>query len=144
MAVMLLVSAPLAFAGETESVKITITISHSKSFIVTGTPDISLVPGEKAVGSSAITIENDGTGVEETIKLTTLTGLPTAAGWEAKFQLTDTNVKPVGTVEAGWVTYDAITGKVAHSEKKYLWIRLGAPKPTTEASLDINIEIKAE
>ena len=144
MAVMLLVNAPLAFAGETEDMTITITIKHSKSIKPLGTLKIDLVPGEKAVSSSAITIENDGTGIEETIKLTKFDGFPTAAGWEAKFQLTDTNVKPVGTVETGWVAYSAITGVIAHGEKKYLWMRLGAPKPTNKDKLDITIEIKAE
>jgi len=73
VAAMVLGNVSLGYAGNPETVNIAITIKHTKSITVSpATLDIK--PGETKTTSA--TVENDGTGIDETVKMTKLEGVP--------------------------------------------------------------------
>jgi len=137
VAAMVLGNVSLGYAGNPETVNIAITIKHTKSITVSpATLDIK--PGETKTTSA--TVENDGTGIDETVKMTKLEGVP--SGFTIKFQFTDTSEEP----NNGWKDYptDEVFKEIAHGETKYLWVKLAVPNPTTVVAPNISVTLTAE
>lgn len=133
---MLLTNATLGFAGNPEVVTITITISHSKSIVIGGSADITISPGNTTVSSTAVTVKNDGTGIDETITLSTTV----PAGWTVNFQFAAT--QPTAS-DANWKIAADISEVLSYDETKNLWIKLVAPATTTDVSLTVPVTVTA-
>lgn len=133
---MLLTNATLGFAGNPEVVNITITITHSKSIVIGGSADITISPGNTAISSSAVTVKNDGTGVDETVALSTTV----PAGWTVNFQFAATQ-PTVG--DANWKVAADISEVLVYDETKNLWIKIVAPATTTDESLTVPVTVTA-
>ncbi|MBL7069348.1 MAG: hypothetical protein ISS34_05775 [Candidatus Omnitrophica bacterium] len=124
-----------AYAADTETVSITVTITHSKDIEV-GTLAITILPGETKV-SDALTVKNIGTGLAETITLSAT--IP--AGWSATYQFAAS--KPAAG-DANWVAAGAISEALAYDETKSLYMKLIAPAPPiSEESVDLSLVIQA-
>ena len=132
-------NATFAHAAASEIVTITITISHSAGIEVAGSANLAINPGDTSAGG-AITVKNDGTGLDETITLANVTTLPD--GWTLQFQFTDVNTAPA-VDDPNWKDPGQISELIPYDITKYLWIKLGAPSVTGLTTLDISLTINA-
>ena len=127
------------WAASTATVTIAITITHSKDIVVGGSANGTIIPGTPTV-FGAITVQNVGTGVGETIKLALDPTTPLPTGWTAYYQFAAT--KPAAG-DAGWKTAADIAEALASNETKNLWLKLVPPAKTEEVSLAIKLAINA-
>jgi len=139
IAAMLLSNAALGYADSQGTVTITIGIQHTVNIAVGGnTGGLTVIPGgDPALSSGAITVENDGTGVNETVTL----AVTDQAGWTLEFQFNET--QPMTPEDPNWKTAGNISEVISYGETKNLWVKITPPAATAETSLNITVTVSA-
>lgn len=138
---LLFVNTSYIYAENPKTVNITITIAHTLDIDVGGSADLKLSPGQTDVSKTSIWVKNIGTGVPENIKLINVTEPP--AGYVLQFQFTETDDSTT-LKEEDWQNPADISIAIPYNAARYLWIKLGVPKPTDLTELKIFATIKAE
>ena len=149
-AVLMFSSAATVFAANPATTQVTVTISKTLSIVITGGPlDFgTLGVGTTAVSAGAISVKNDGSGADETMKLTVgdptgwTQGTPASEVYRVSFQFKDT--KPTAG-DANWKLPAAIAETLAYDATGKLWAKLETPTSTAKtAKQTITLTITAE
>lgn len=159
MATLLVFSNAAAFAAESGSISVKVTIEHTPSIEIIGDAldFVKMGVNEAKVSAAAIGIKNNGSGIDETVVLTAEVSSPPGSGWQPgvpdreKYRLTF-QVKDAGGAaplasDPNWELPGDIETVIAYDETKDLWAKLETPTVTAETAeqvIDVNISIKTQ
>lgn len=139
--------AATGYAGPSGTVDVLVTIDKTISIDVIGGPiDLgSIGVGETAFSSSAITVTNDGSGVDETITVAVID----PAGWTAGGPGPDQYKLSIQVSADGlgptWLLPASVSETLAYGEAKKLWLKFESPTTTAVTSQQtIQVTINAE
>lgn len=135
IATLVFLGATLSFADPSGTVDVKVTIDHTLSIDITGGPiDFGkLGVGQTAVSAGAISVKNDGSGLDEDITLSVANptgwtqGTPAKDVYRISFQASDT--KPTAG-DANWKLPADFSETLAYDATKKLWVKLETPTTT--------------
>ena len=146
----MLVSSTPAFAASSGTVAVKVTINKVLSVAITGGPLAfgALDVNTTTVSAASASVKNDGSGVDETLKVSVANpagwtqGTPAKEVYRVMVMFKDT--KPTAT-DAGWKLPAAIAETLVHDATKKLWVKLETPTSTKVATEQIiQLTISAE